>query len=231
MLRIRRRHAGYRNLLLFLLVLLALQPLARYWLLLNPMLSIGLALWMLSTLTRFSMLRTWRIRTTWIGLTAVALELIWLLIASTGQLAPFWFTVLHLLVWLLYLGMATLRIVINLIHEPYVTFSVVMGAASGYLLIGYSGGMLLYSLWLLNPANFALLLSAQSGIGETIQSLSASPSLMLGAMGYLTTVGTNLITARTLVAETATTLITVTGQLYVAILIALVLSRYHHRRS
>ncbi|MBM5800161.1 MAG: hypothetical protein FJ077_04825 [Cyanobacteria bacterium K_DeepCast_35m_m2_023] len=230
-LRIRRRHAGYRYLLAMELINLALQPLAHRWAPLNPLMAIAMALLMLLTMTRFSMLRATRMRTMVLGFSAIVLESVWLLLISLGQTLPIWFTALHLAVWILYLGLTTLRLVVNLIHEPYVTISVVMGAASGYLLIGYSGGLLLYSLWLLDPANFSLLLASTPAVGDTINALLASPSLMLGSMGYLTTVGTNLVEGRTLVAEAATTLITVTGQLYVAILIALVLARYHRRRA
>lgn len=63
-----------------------------------------------------------------------------------------------------------------------------------------------------------------------MQLLAGGPNLDLGAFGYLTTAGTNLIQTRSLVAEAAITLISVAGQLYLAILIALVLTRYHRRR-
>ncbi|MBM5826500.1 MAG: hypothetical protein FJ050_00295 [Cyanobacteria bacterium M_surface_7_m2_040] len=229
--RIRRRHAGYRYLLALELLILALQPVCRLWPPLNSLLAMALALLILSTLTRFSMLRATRRRAMVVGVAAIALELVWLLLGLLGLASSFWFTLVHLLVWLVYLGMTILRMVKSLIQEPYVTFSVVMGAASGYLLIGYSGGLLLFSIWLLNPASFGLLKSVSGGSSDVLQLLAAGPSMFLGAFGYLTTAGTNLIQARSLVAEAATTLITVAGQLYVAILIALVLARYHRRRN
>ncbi|MEB3276681.1 MAG: hypothetical protein VKM92_06915 [Cyanobacteriota bacterium] len=229
--RIRRRHAGYRYLLALELLILALQPVCRLWPPLNSLLAMALAGLILSTLTRFSMLRATRRRAMVLGVVAITLELAWLAQGLLGLHSPLWFTVLHLVVWLVYLGMTILRMVKSLIQEPYVTFSVVMGAASGYLLIGYSGGLLLFSLWLLNPGSLGLLLAVPGASSDVTQLLASGPSMFLGAFGYLTTAGTNLIQARSLVAEAATTLITVTGQLYVAILIALVLARYHRRRS
>ena len=227
--RIRRRHAGYRNLLAAELLILALQPVCFHWPLLNPLLAILLAALILATLTRFSMLRSSRQRATALGVTAIVLELAWIVLARLSVTMPLWINLLHLAVWLLYLGSTVLRMIRNLIQEPYVTISVVMGAASGYLLIGYSGGLLLYSLWLLNPASFTLLIGASGSDTSALTLLSSFPSMMLGAFGFLTTAGTSLIQTRSLAAEAATTLITVTGQLYVAILIALVLSRYHRR--
>ena len=229
--RIRRRHAGYRYLLALELLILALQPLCSLWPPLNSLLAVALAGLILSTLTRFSMLRATRLRAMLIGVAAIVLELVWLTLGILKLASPFWFTLLHLVVWLVYLGMTILRMVKNLIQEPYVTFSVVMGAASGYLLIGYSGGLLLFSLWLLNPASFGLLQAVPVSSSSVIELLAGGPSMFLGAFGYLTTAGTNLIQSRSLVAEAATTLITVSGQLYVAILIALVLARYHRRRA
>ena len=229
---IRRRHAGYRYLLALEVLMLALQPLCNLWSPLNPLLAIALALVILSTLTRFTMLRSTRLLAMGLGRLAIGLELIWLVLVELGMALPFWFTALHLLVWMVYLGLTIVRLVRTLIQEPYVTIAVVMGAASGYLLIGYCGGVLLFSLWLFNPDSFALMLHAlPAGSDATVRGLAAGPSLFLGAYGYLTTAGTNLIQARTLAAEAATTLITIWGQLYVAILIALVLSRYHRRRA
>lgn len=228
--RIRRRQAGYRNLLAAELLILALQPVCFHWPLLNPLLAILLALLILATLTRFSMLRSSRLRAAALGMMAIVLELAWIVLAALSVPMPLWINLLHLGVWLLYLGITVLRVIRNLIQEPYVTISVVMGAASGYLLIGYSGGLLLYSLWLLNPASFSLLIGASGHSASAMNLLSSFPALLLGAFGFLTTAGTNLVQTRSLEAEAATTLITVTGQLYVAILIALVLSRYHRRR-
>lgn len=88
----------------------------------------------------------------------------------------------------------------------------------------------MFSLWLLNPANFSRLQAAPGVSSDVMQLLAGGPNLDLGAFGYLTTAGTNLIQTRSLVAEAAITLISVAGQLYLAILIALVLTRYHRRR-
>jgi hypothetical protein len=52
---------------------------------------------------------------------------------------------------------------------------------------------------------------------------------MAASFGLLTTVGTAVLSPASVTAQVMATVITVAGQLYVAILIALILSRVHRR--
>jgi hypothetical protein len=115
-----------------------------------------------------------------------------------------------------------------LMREPYVTNGVVLGAASCYMLIAYCGATLMFSIALLDPSSISVAFSNQhtNYLKETAQ----FPSMVLASFGYLTTVGTGLVTPKSLTAATAITLITLMVQLFVAILIALILGRFHHRK-
>ena len=53
---------------------------------------------------------------------------------------------------------------------------------------------------------------------------------MAGAMNVLTTAGTDLLNPRNVTAQVMSSAITVAGQLYVAILIAVIPGRFHWRR-
>jgi hypothetical protein len=60
--------------------------------------------------------------------------------------------------------------------------------------------------------------------------MTAGPSLMAGAMNVLTTAGTDLLNPRNVTAQVMSSAITVAGQLYVAILIAVIPGCFHRRR-
>jgi hypothetical protein len=55
--------------------------------------------------------------------------------------------------------------------------------------------------------------------------------LTLAAFGFLTSLGSNIVNQQVLLGHAGALSITLGGQLYVAILIAMVLGRFHHRRS
>jgi hypothetical protein len=111
---------------------------------------------------------------------------------------------------------------------------VVMGAAGGYLLVGIAGGLLLTALWVFHPDafNLAALPSADAANGQgllNLGKLSVAPGLMAGAINLLTTVGSDVLNPKDVAAQVSSSVITVTGQLYVAILIALILGRFQQR--
>jgi len=135
-------------------------------------------------------------------------------------------------VWVLFLLVAVVRTVKTLIREPYVTLSVVLGAASGYFLVGIAGGVLLSALWVLHPTGFdvSALPPLQPGDSHSVaNTMAVAPALMAGAYGLLTTVGTDVIRSADVSAQVLAYAITIAGQLYVAILIALILGRVHRR--
>ena len=230
--RLRHRHLGYRLTLVVELVLLALLPLAQRvpWLL--SLLLCVLAIVLVGTISRYSPLRSTRPVIYGLGGLAVLLELIWhgalLWAPAVGRLL----TLPHVVVWVLFLVVAVVRKVKTLIREPFVTLSVVLGAASGYFLVGIAGGVLLTALWVLHPAGFATAVLpplqplASQSMGPV---MAVAPALMAGAYGLLTTVGTDVLSPADVSAQVLASAITIAGQLYVAILIALILGRVHRR--
>jgi hypothetical protein len=142
--------------------------------------------------------------------------------------AGFLFTFVHVAAWVAFFGLYLFRMVRALIREPYVTTSVVMGAAFGYLLIGFSGGIVLDALAYLRADSFAPLKNVYSSSDGLILRL---PQMVMGSFGYLTSVGTATVVPVSLTAQVICTLITVAGQLYIAIMIGLMLGRFHHRRG
>ena len=111
-----------------------------------------------------------------------------------------------------------------------VTVAVVLGAASGYLLIGLAGGLLLTALWAVQPAAFNLAALPHGLAGNSID-LAVSPALIAASFTLLTTVGTNVLNTSNVAGQVVTIVITVLGQLYVAILIALIRGRFHRRHT
>ena len=230
--RLRHRHLGYRLTLAVELGLLALLPVAQRvpWLL-SVLLSV-LAIVLISTVSRYSPLRSSRPLVYGLGGVAVVLELIWHLALRWAPPLGRWLTVVHVAVWVLFLLVAVVRKVKTLIREPFVTVSVVLGAASGYFLVGIAGGALLTALWVLHPAGFvagALPPLPPGAAGHADATVAMAPALMVAAYGLLTTVGSNVLAPADVSAQVVANAITIAGQLYVAILIALVLGRVHQR--
>ncbi|MFM7646771.1 MAG: hypothetical protein ACKO50_01610 [Cyanobium sp.] len=228
--RLRKRHRGYQLTLAVEVLLVLCLPLAELWPGLLSFLLVALAVVLIVFLSRYSLLRSSRLVVYAFGGVAIALELLWLLLR---QFDPRWgvaLTVPHVVVWVVFLALVLLRKVKGLVREPFVTVSVVMGAASGYLLIGIAGGLLFTALWVFQPQAFNLADLPASGGTAAGELLATAPALMAGAMNLLTTAGTSLLNPRNVTGQVISSAITVTGQLYVAILIALILGRFHRRR-
>lgn len=228
LLRIRRRHRGYVLMLVTISVLLLLQPLAQRWPLFNPLGGIVLALVMMLFLTRYSPLRARRRLFYALGIAAIVSELLWLIGRQILPGVSVHLGMVHLLIWTLFIGVFLLRAVRALMLEPYVTQAVVLGAASGYLLIGYLGAFLLHTLLIWQPAAFSVSQLAP-GIDPLGAPLHFFPEMVVASFGALTTTGANISQPGYVLASTACLAITVVGQLYVAVLIALILGRFHRR--
>jgi hypothetical protein len=230
--RIRRRHGGYRVLLLTISLILLLQPAAAIWPLLNSLASITLALVMMLFLTRYSPLQMQMHRRLLygLGIAAIVMELVWMVCLQGHLVLGAHLAIPRLLIWTLFIGDFLLRKVRSLMLEPYVTLAVLMGAAAGYLLIGYLGAFLLHTLLLWHPASFdrALL---PAGTDPLLEPMRTFPAMVLASFGSLTTVGNPITLPRHLLGSTGGLVITLTGQLYVAVLIALILGRFHRRGS
>jgi hypothetical protein len=227
--RIRGRHLGYRITLAYELSMVLLLPVAQLFPQLLSLMLIGQATVFMVFVSRFSSLKTTRPLMYILGCLAITMQVVWHAAllwspALAGQL-----TVPHVVVWVLFLLLTVIRKVKSLIREPFVTMSVVLGAAAGYLTVGIAGGVLLAALWVLQPSAFVL--SALPPSDVALGSLAMAPSLMAASFGLLTTVGTTVLTPSNINAQVIANVITISGQLYVAILIALILGRAQKRLS
>jgi len=89
--RIQLRHRGYRLLLTTISTVLLLQPLARRWPWLTPLMSIGVALVMMLFLTRYSPLVAHKRVFYGVGIATILSEMAWLAILLTDtSLASIW---------------------------------------------------------------------------------------------------------------------------------------------
>jgi hypothetical protein len=226
--RIRRRHRGYRLLLVTISLLLLLQPVACQWPLLNPLGAIALALVTLLFISRYSLLRTRLWLFAGLGIAGVLSQVLLLLGMTLAPGLTIHLAIGDLIIWSVFLGAVIQRLTRALMREPYVTLAVVMGAAAGYLLIGYLGAFLLHTLLLLHPGDFAIA-QLSPGIDPTVQPLQTFPAMVTASFGALTTSGSAIGKPGAVLPASATLAITILGQLYVAVLIALILGRFHHR--
>lgn len=233
LLRLRHRHRGYLIVLVTEIILLLSLPLAQRvnWLL--SVLMIALCGVVIGFVSRYSALRRTRSLIYLFGALAVVMEILWHLGLRFDPALGRWLTIPHVIAWLLFLALTLLRKVKALISEPYVTTSVVMGAASGYLLVGISGGVMLVAIAALSPASFHATHLAMAGMtnggSDALAAVDNSPLLMAAAFNILTTVGSAMVEPVDVLGAVAVTVITVAGQLYVAILIGLILGRFHRR--
>ena len=221
--KIRRRHKAYRNLLLLELVMIWLIPFSQRFPLIIDLGAVALEVFFLNLVVHLSVLRSGRRLVYSLGGCSLLVELLWIMSrhgsAAAAMAAP-WIGSLALLrfvLFVLFFGLVQVRLVRSLIREPFVTTSVLMGAAAGYVLIGLLGGVLLNTLFLLHPVAFGGLPSPPDA------------TLTMASLELLTTVGSGALVSSNLAAQAAAFTITLTGQMYVAILIALVLGRFHRR--
>lgn len=171
-----------------------------------------------SSLVRHHRSRSW-LMLLW-GCTAIV-EVLWQLALRNGSQGWGHLGLLHLVFWQSLMLYLLWRLVLALIREPRFNASVVMGAAAGYLMLGYAGGIALTTLYALEPSAF-LLPPAPAGASGA---LLYSPHLLAGSFTALTTLGSGVINPAVLSGQTVVLLITALGQLYVAILIGSVLGK------
>ncbi|MBU6249577.1 MAG: hypothetical protein KGO47_00200 [Cyanobacteria bacterium REEB417] len=225
---IRNRHLGYRITLIYELLLLLLAPLAQLFSPLLSVLLIGLAMVLMGFMNRFS--RTPRSMPVipLLGCTAIGLELIWGTALTCNPSVGRMITLPHVVIWLLFLLLVVIRGVRTLIREPFITMSVLQGATAGYLTLGITGGVMLTALWVLQPSAFvASALPPHISSGSPSGSVAAA--MLAASFGLLTTIGTDVLTSSNVTGKLLAALITIAGQLYIAILIGLILGRVHRR--
>lgn len=155
-------------------------------------------------------------------LIAAAVELGWQASLLLSPAVAVQLSVLHMVVWLALLLFVLWALMNALAEEPTFSGSLLMGAAAGYLLIGFTGGIVLNSLLVLDPAAFHL----APGIHPQLPAgIAHAPQMLGAAFGSLTTLGSAALNPQSLTSVSASVGITIIGQLYVAILIAGVLGK------
>ena len=154
-------------------------------------------------------------------LMAAALELLWQASLLMAPVMAVQLSVLHMVVWIALLLYVLWALMNALAEEPIFSGSLLMGAAAGYLLIGFTGGIVLNSLLAIDPAAFQL-----HPTGHQLPlAIAHAPQMLGAAFGSLTTLGSAALNEQSLTSVSASVGITIVGQLYVAILIAGVLGK------
>ncbi len=226
--RLRHRHRGYILTLATEVLLILALPISQVHVWLLSLLMIGLAVVLITTVTRYSPLISTRPVLYVLGGLALALEVVWHLALAFDPPLGRLITVPHVIAWLLFFLVALMRKVKTLVREPFVTLAVVMGATSGYLLVGIAGGVMLVALWVLHPGAFDL--TALPVLQDrNADAIAMAPALMAASFMILTSVGSAVLRSSDVTGQVITVVITISGQLYIAILIALILGRFHHR--
>ncbi|MCX5968136.1 MAG: hypothetical protein NTV57_10910 [Cyanobacteria bacterium] len=152
---------------------------------------------------------------------ALLIEVIWQTALVLDPALATQLSVVHLVIWLVLMLQLLWNLINALAEEPLFNGDLLMGAAAGYLLVGFTGGIVLNSLLVLDPAAFNLQDHGHAlpdGIGH-------APAMLGAAFASLTTVGSPVLKTGNLTCLTASVGITIVGQLYVAILIAGVLGK------
>ena len=162
----------------------------------------------------------------WMWLSAVLTEAIW-------QYA-IWFrpglgthiSILHMLTWLALMLALLRRMLHALVAESVINEYVVMGAVAGYLLIGFTGGVMMNSLLTIDPGAFLLNTDNLIINGQLLPaSIYYSATILGTAFSSLTTLGTTIINPNNMGGQTIQICIAILGQLYIAILIAGILGK------
>ena len=152
---------------------------------------------------------------------ALLIEVIWQIALVFDPALAIQLSVVHLVVWLVLMLQLLWNLINALAEEPLFNGDLLMGAAAGYLLVGFTGGIVLNSLLVLDPAAFNLPAHGHAlpdGIGH-------APAMLGAAFASLTTIGSPVLKSGSLTSLTASVGITIVGQLYVAIMIAGVLGK------
>jgi hypothetical protein len=165
------------------------------------------------------MVRRRLIAMAWVA--CVVMEVLWQGVLTVSPDLALQLCAPRLLLWLILLPYVLWSLVNALAEEPVFSGSVLMGAASGYLLVGFTGGIVLNTLMVLEPAAFDLPQTS----GGLAAGLAHAPTVLGAAFGCLTTLGSPVLRLDHLSVLIASVGIAVVGQLYIAILIAGVLGK------
>jgi hypothetical protein len=165
------------------------------------------------------MVRRRLIAMAWVA--CVVMEVLWLTVLTVNPDLAVLLCAPRLVLWLILLLYMLWSLMNALAEEPVFSGPVLMGAAGGYLLVGFAGGVVLNSLVVFEPAAFDLpQTSSRMAAG-----IAHAPAMLGASFGCLTTLGSPLLRLEHLSVLTASVGIAVMGQLYIAILIAGVLGK------
>jgi hypothetical protein len=165
------------------------------------------------------MVRRRLIAMVWVA--CVVMEVVWQTVLTVSPSLAVLLCGPHLMLWLILLPYMLWSLVSALAEEPVFSGSVLMGAAAGYLLVGFAGGIVLNSLMVFEPAAFDLPQTSS----RLAAGIAHAPTVLGAAFGCLTTLGSPVLRLDHLSVLIASVGIAVVGQLYIAILIAGVLGK------
>lgn len=134
----------------------------------------------------------------------------------------------------LFVGWSVLRLVGFLAEERQVNGSVLMGAVSGYLLLGLTAGLLFTALETIQPGSYANLHETPSSLFATGPISQANPQLQsihFARLNYfafvcLSTVGFGDVLPTTPFSQMSAVAFSVIGPIYMAIVMGLLIGRY-----
>jgi len=139
-----------------------------------------------------------------------------------------------LILWTLFVGWSTVRLVRGLGYEQRITGRVLMGACAGYLLIGLTGGLLFSALETIHSGSFSSVHGSAIRVPNTDQ-LNGTANMLVWQFNFvrlnyfafvsLTTVGFGDITPLTAQAQMASVALSVIGTFYLALVMGLLISR------
>lgn len=232
--RLRRRHRFYAQLLFITLVVMACLALPKN---LHSLAGLGYSLTTLLLMVELE----GSIRH---GGKVNSLDLPYRLLGLSALLAQwFWyFTPLShresgwplLVLTTLFVGWSVLRLVGFLAEEQQVNGRVLMGAASGYLLLGLTAGLLFTGLETIQPGSFSSLQDPGGSLFATGPISQANPQMQLldfARLNYfafvsLTTVGFGDVLPTTPLSQMSAVAFSVIGPIYMAVVMGLLIARY-----
>ena len=167
-----------------------------------------------------------------IGLAAVGFQLLWLLSPVNWRFTS-GVPVLALIAIFVFWSLQ--RLLYCLSCEKVISAKVISGAVAGYLLLGITGGLFFSVLETVAPGSFVNTARDHQGLALQVfaQDPSGIPSWMLDlsriyyfAFVSLTTVGYGDIVPTTPTAQMASVALSISGPLYLALVMGLLISRY-----
>ncbi len=130
-----------------------------------------------------------------------------------------------------FLAFLTLVVLITVFRDEAVTADTIVGAVCAYFLIGTTWGVAYALLVTLSPGAFSVSPSLQRAVEWSVPSASLQPLLQYYSFTTLATIGYGDITPLTPEARTISVIEGMTGQLYLAVLIARLVGLHTARSS